>query len=88
MRKVSQIDGSVREERKRKKYSEERLPGGYEANCIPLVFEHFGRGSEAEDFLQCLAKQSSSILGLKISQTSKISGEKDFPPSCSSVMHK
>ena len=26
--------------------------------------------------------------GLKISQTSKISGEKDFPPSCSGVMHK
>ena len=26
--------------------------------------------------------------GLKISQISKISGEKDFPPSCSSVMHK
>ena len=67
MRKVSQIDGyaaSIREERKRKKYSEERLPGGYEANCIPLVFEHFGRwGSEAEDFWQHLAKQSSSISG-------------------------
>ena len=44
--------------------SEEQLPGGYEANCMPLVFEHFGRwGSEAEDFLQCLAKQSISISG-------------------------
>ena len=67
MSKASQIDGyaaSVREERKREKYSEERLPGGYEANCIPLVFEHFGKwGSEAEAFLHRLAKQSSSISG-------------------------
>ena len=40
--------------------------------------------------ISCSILLSNLVLfqGLKISQTLKISGEKDFPPSCSDAMHK
>ena len=47
------------EKRKHSKYSTEILPEGYISECIPLVFEHFGRwGWEAQKFFVNISKSS------------------------------
>ena len=52
----------TREEKQTNKYAGEILPGGTSSKCIPLVFEHFGRGGlQADAFLHTLSKQCSRM---------------------------
>ena len=89
MRKASQLDGyaaSVREERntQRNDYQEDMRPTVY------LLLLNTLEDGVQKLKISCSVLLSNLVLfrGLKISQTSIISGEKDFPPSCSGVMLK
>ena len=47
------------EKKKDLKYSREIAPGGHHSECIPLVFEHFGRwGWEAQKYFLQISKAS------------------------------
>ena len=58
----SKVDGLAskrREERKKIKYQDERLPTGNQIIFKPLVIEHFGRwGDEGDQYLRSLGSQS------------------------------
>ena len=45
-----------REQIKKNKYAQERLPGGYSPTVVPLVFKHFGRwGEKASEYLRVIS---------------------------------
>ena len=73
--RAAQEDGvaaATREVKKSEKYARERDAWGLPSNCIPLVFEHFGRwGSEAAQFLHRLSLQSIDEDGKKNSRDFK-----------------
>ena len=71
MKDGQQMDRQA-EVKKSEKYARERNVWGLPSNCIPLVFEHFGRwGSEAAQFLHRLSLQSIDEDGRKNSRDFK-----------------